>query len=161
VLGQARGQERSGHAHSGCTGTRHGGPGGTHGGGAYGSEVSAYSCYVNAGQVTRPAGTEIVVRQGWAATTKHYDLDFIHAQQTFVSVNGGGPIDLSDDWTTPRPYSPDSWVTYVFYPTGIVLGPGQSMTFHYVTSLKRTVFDGTGYAGPGPVIESNCTVTGS
>jgi len=28
-----------------------------------------------------------------------------------------------------------------------------------VTSLKRTVFDGTGY--PGPVIESNCTVTGS
>jgi hypothetical protein len=128
---------------------------------AYGSEVSAYGCYTSGGQVTRPAGTEIVVRQGWAATTKHYDLDFIHAQQTFVSVNGGGPIDLSDDWTTPRPYSPDSWVTYVFYPTGIVLGPGQSMTFHYVTSLKRTVFDGTGYAGRGPVIESNCTVTGS
>lgn len=128
---------------------------------AYGSEVSAYGCYSSGGQVTRPAGTEIVVRQGWAATTKHYDLDFIHAQQTFVSVNGGGAIDLSDDWTTPRPYSPDNWVTYVFYPTGIVLDPGQSMTFHYVTSLKRTVFDGTGYAGPGPVIESNCTVTGS
>lgn len=62
---------------------------------AYGSEVSAYGCYANGGQVTQPAGTEIVVRQGWAATTKHYDLDFIHAQQTFVSVNGGGPIDLS------------------------------------------------------------------
>ena len=50
---------------------------------AYGSEVSAYGCYTSGGHVTRPAGAEIVVRQGWAATTKHYDLDFIHAQQTF------------------------------------------------------------------------------
>ena len=51
---------------------------------AYGSEVSAYGCYTSGGQVTRLAGTEIVVRQGWAATTKHYDLT-IHAQQTFAS----------------------------------------------------------------------------
>lgn len=35
------------------------------------------------------------------------------------------------------------------------------MTFHYVTSLKRSVFDGVNDAGPGTVIESNCTVTGS
>jgi hypothetical protein len=109
---------------------------------AYGSEVSAYGCYANGGQVTRPAGTEIVVRQGWAATTKHHDLDFIHAQQTTVSINGGAAIDLSRDWTTPREYSPSNWITYVFYPTGIVLGTGESMTFHYVTGLKRQVFDG-------------------
>jgi hypothetical protein len=31
---------------------------------AYGSEVSAYGCYTSGGQVTRPAGTENVVRQG-------------------------------------------------------------------------------------------------
>jgi hypothetical protein len=128
---------------------------------AYGSEVSASSCNASGGYVTRPAGTDIVVRQGWAATTKRYSLDFIHAQQTFVSINGGGPIDLSDDWTTPRPYSPSNWVTWVFYPTTIVLSPGQSMTFHYVTSLKRSVFDGFGYAAPGTVIESYCTVTGA
>jgi hypothetical protein len=35
------------------------------------------------------------------------------------------------------------------------------MSFHYVTSLKRTVFDGITYAGPGTVIESYCTVTGA
>src|SRR5881396_980334 len=98
---------------------------------AYGSEVSASGCNASGGYVTRPAGTDIVIRQGWSAATKKYD-----------SINGGAPIDLSDDWTTPRAYSPSSWVTWVFYPTAIVLGPGQSMSFHYVTSLKRPVFDG-------------------
>jgi hypothetical protein len=35
------------------------------------------------------------------------------------------------------------------------------MTFDYVTSLRRSVFDGFSYAGPGTVIESHCTVTGA
>jgi len=128
---------------------------------AYGSEVSAAGCNASGGYVTRPAGTDIVVRQGWSAATKKEDQDFIRSQETTVSVNGGAPISLSDDWTTPRAYSPSSWITWVFYPTAIVLGPGQTMTFHYMTSLKRTVFDGISYAGPGTVIESYCTVTGA
>jgi hypothetical protein len=128
---------------------------------AYGSEVSASGCSASGGYVTRPAGTDIVIRQGWSAATKKQDQDFIRSQETSVSVNGGAPISLSDDWTTPRAYSPSSWITWVFYPTAIVLGPGQSMSFHYVTSLKRTVFDGISYAGPGNVIESYCTVTGA
>jgi len=128
---------------------------------AYGSEVSASGCNASGGYVTRPAGTDIVVRQGWSAATKKEDQDFIRSQETTVSVNGGAPISLSDDWTTPRAYSPSSWITWVFYPTAIVLGPGQTMTFHYMTSLKRTVFDGISYAGPGTVIESYCTVTGA
>jgi hypothetical protein len=128
---------------------------------AYGSEVTASGCNASGGYVTRPAGTDIVIRQGWSAATKKEDQDFIRSQETTVSVNGGAPISLSDDWTTPRAYSPSSWITWVFYPTAIVLGPGQSMSFHYVTSLKRTVFDGITYAGPGTVIESYCTVTGA
>jgi hypothetical protein len=127
---------------------------------AYGSEVSAYSCYLSGGQVTRPAGTDITIRQGWLTTTRKYDLDFIHAQETFVSVNGGPLIDLSRDWTTPREYGSD-WITWVFYPTRIVLAPGQSMTFHYTSGLKRQVFDGFGYAGPGTIDDTYCTVTGA
>jgi hypothetical protein len=128
---------------------------------AYGSEVSASGCNAEGGYVTRPAGTDITIRQGWSAATKKQDQDFVRAQQTLLSVNGGPQIDLSSDWTTPRAYSPDSWITWVFYPTRIVLGPGQSMSFHYVTSLKRSVFDGISYGGPGTVIESYCTVTGA
>jgi hypothetical protein len=128
---------------------------------AYGSEVSPSGCNASGGYVTRPAGTDIVIRQGWSTATKKEDQEFIRSQETTVSVNGGAPISLSDDWTTPRAYSPSSWITWVFYPTAIVLGPGQTMSFHYVTSLKRTVFDGVNYAGPGTVIESYCTVTGA
>jgi hypothetical protein len=127
---------------------------------AYGSEVSAYGCYVNGGQVTRPAGTEIVVRQGWVTATRSQSLDFVHAQQTTVSVNGGSTVDLSRDWTTPRSVD-QGWRTDVFYPTGIVLGPGQSLTFHFVISLRHRVFDGFSYGGPGAIVDSTCTVTGA
>jgi hypothetical protein len=127
---------------------------------AYGSEVSAYGCYAEGGHVTRPAGTDIVIRQGWSTMTRSQDQQFIQAQRTFVSVNGGPQIDLSRDWTTPRQYD-NAWITWVFYPTRIVLAPGESMTFDYVTSLRRSVFDGFSYAGPGTVIESHCTVTGA
>jgi hypothetical protein len=34
------------------------------------------------------------------------------------------------------------------------------MTFHYVSSLKRQVYDGIGYAGPGVTLDVTCTVTG-
>ena len=42
---------------------------------AYGSEVSASGCNASGGYVTRPAGTDIVIRQGWSAATKKYDLE--------------------------------------------------------------------------------------
>jgi hypothetical protein len=100
---------------------------------AYGSDVGAYGCYLNGGQVTRPAGTEIVVRQGWVAATRPQTLDFI----------------------------PPGWRTDVFYPTGIMLGPGQSLTFHFVISLRHRVFDGFSYSGPGAIVDSTCTVTGA
>jgi hypothetical protein len=127
---------------------------------AYGSDVGAYGCYVNGGQVTRPAGTEIVVRQGWIAAKRSQTLDFIHAQQTSVSVNGGTTVDLSGDWTTPRLVD-NGWRTDVFYPTGIFLGPGQSLTFHFVISVKHRIFDGFSYGGPGTIVDSTCTVTGA
>jgi len=127
---------------------------------AYGSDVGAYGCSTNGGQVTRPAGTEIVVRQGWVTATRSQSVDFIHAQRTTVSVNGSSSVDLSDDWTTPRT-DVQGWRTDVFYPTGIVLGPGQSLTFHFVISLKHRVFDGFSYAGPGAIVDSTCTVTGA
>jgi hypothetical protein len=127
---------------------------------AYGSDVGAYGCYVNGGQVTRPAGTEIVVRQGWVTATRAQNLEFIHAERTTVSVNAGPIVDLSNNWTAPRP-DPQGWRTDVFYPTGIVLGPGQSLTFHFVISLRHRVFDGVSYGGPGAIVDSTCTVTGN
>ena len=67
---------------------------------AYGSEVSAYGCYANGGQVTRPAGTDIVIRQGWSTMTRSQDEQFIQAQRTFgdghrKSLHGNGGLILS------------------------------------------------------------------
>jgi hypothetical protein len=127
---------------------------------AYGSEVNVYGCYASGGQVTRPAGTEIVVRQGWATVTQGESLDFIHAQRTTISVNGGPTVDLSRSWTMPQLYG-GYWTTFVFYPTGIVLGPGQSLTFHYVGAVTHRIYDGVSFSGPGTQIDSTCTVTGA
>jgi hypothetical protein len=128
---------------------------------AYGSEVGAYNCAANGGQVTRPAGTEIVVRQGWATATAGQSRQFINAQSTTISVNSGPTVDLSRDWTTPRQVSDGTWRTDVFYPTGIVLGPGQSLTFHFLNTVNHRIFDGFSYGGPGTLIDSTCTVTGA
>ena len=126
----------------------------------WGSEVNPYACYLSGGQVTRPAGTDIVVRQGWAATQRSYSWQFIRAQHTTISINGSAPYDLSRDWTTPRLVSPENWVTWVFFPTLVTLEPGESMSFHFVTSVRRTVYDGVTFGGPGTIIDSDCTVTG-
>jgi hypothetical protein len=128
---------------------------------AYGSDVGAYGCYANGGQVTRPAGTEIVVRQGWVTATDGQNRQFINAQKTTISVNSGPTIDVSRDWTTPRQLSDGTWRTDVFYPTGIVLSPGESLTFHFVISVRHRVFDGVSYGGPGTIVDSTCTVTGT
>ena len=128
---------------------------------AYGSEVGAYSCGANGGEVTRPAGTEIVVRQGWATATDNQNRQFINAQRTTISVNSGPTIDASGDWTAPRRLSDGTWQTDVFYPTGIVLGPGESLTFHFVISVRHRLFDGFSNFGPGTVVDSTCTVTGT
>jgi hypothetical protein len=127
---------------------------------AYGSDVSAYGCYLNGGQVSRPAGTEIAVRQGWIAAKRSQTLDFVRAQRTTVSVNGGSTVDLSADWTSPRQLD-QGWRTDVFYPTGVVLGPGQTLSFHLVLSVKHRIFDGFTYGGPGTIVDSSCTVTGA
>jgi hypothetical protein len=54
---------------------------------AYGSEVNVYGCYASGGQVTRPAGTEIVVRQ---SLTFHYVGAVTHRIYDGVSFSGPG-----------------------------------------------------------------------
>jgi DNA-binding beta-propeller fold protein YncE len=137
------------------------------------SVVNAFGCQLNGGQVFRPAGTEIVVRQGWGTSNRGLAMDFIQAQTTTVSVNGGAPVEISDGYNQPQPIegSPSSWVTRVEYPTGMVLAPGESMTFRFVWSVSHRLHDGISFengefgkplfGGPGTSLDVSCTVTGS
>jgi hypothetical protein len=131
------------------------------------SEVSAFGCFNQGGNVTRPAGTEIVVRQGVSLGTKGLAQDFLQAQTTTVTVNGGGPVDISGLYSSPQLMLDGSWLTFVLYPTGITLGTGASMTFHFLLTVRNPipqVSPGEGtkpvLVEPGTLLEVTCTVTG-
>jgi hypothetical protein len=124
------------------------------------SVVGASACAASGGSVTRPAGTEIVVRQGWAAKTQGLVIDFLHAQTSTVSANGGTPADVSDLYGAPTGSAETGWRADVYYPTGIVLAPGESMTFRFVATVSHTISDGLTLAGPGTLMDFTCTVTG-
>ena len=135
------------------------------------SVVGAYGCFLNGGHVYRPAGTDIVVRQGWAAKNGGLVQDWLNAQTTTFAVNGGAPVDASDSHTSTQGYPPGGFVSYVFYDTGIVLVPGESTTFHTVQSISRRLLDGIVFADggdngkplfaeAGTQLDVTCTVTG-
>jgi hypothetical protein len=124
------------------------------------SVVGAYGCWAGGGQVTRPAGTEIEVRFGWAATTQGLVRNYLGAQTTALVVNGGAAQDVSGDYGPIAPYGTSYWASFVQEPTGVVLAPGESMTFVLAVTLSHLITDGISQAGPGTLGVFTCTVTG-
>ncbi len=131
--------------------------------------VGAVRCVLAGGHVTQPAGSEIVVAVGWVAMTQGLVQDFLNAQTTTVSVNGGVPVDVSGGYIPIFPLGTD-FATRVFYDTGITLGAGDSLRFEVVMSISHRVLDGFTLAsnendkplffGPGVAFVFPCTVTG-
>jgi hypothetical protein len=135
------------------------------------SEVSAQGCQNQGAHVFRPAGTEIVVRQGLIFKSQGLTNDFLQAQSSALSVNGGTAIDVSGFYSRPTEVS-GVWSTVLRFPTGITLASGESMTFHLVISLSHAIVDGITFEngesgkpvfyGPGVTFDlGTCTVTGT
>ena len=122
--------------------------------------VPPLRCANNGGQITAPAGSSVSIRDGWAAATRPLDLQFIEAQKTWI-VADGRRTNLRHQWADPI-FDPGSgdWITWLVYPTGVTLGAGDSMTFHYVETLRESIFDGWSIYPPGTVEDVRCTVTG-
>ena len=94
------------------------------------ASVNPYVCAVlNGGQATVPAGSAVRIRQGFAETRCGILQDWLNAQATTLSVNGGPALDLSGDWTAPATASDGSWIAFVSDDTGVTLDAGQSLTF--------------------------------
>ena len=129
--------------------------------------VGATRCALDGGAATVAAGSAVTVRGGWAAATRGLVEDFLHAQQTTISVNGGPAVDISGSYQAAS----GNWRTDVFYPTGITLATGESLIFTLrVTTSHRLhdglVFeDGTSgkprFAEAGILFAVTCTVTGA
>jgi len=131
--------------------------------------VGAVHCVMSGGHVTRAAGSQIVVAVGWVAKTQGLVQDFLNAQTTTVSVNGGVPVDVSGGYIPIFPLGTD-FATRVFYDTGITLGVGDSLRFEVAMSMSHRMLDGLTFAsdendkplffGPGVAFVFPCTVTG-
>jgi hypothetical protein len=137
------------------------------------SRVNALFCAEAGGQWTIPAGTEVQVRLGWLVRNRGLATDFIHAQRTSISVNGGSAVDISGLWSTPEPLNVDPygtiWFTVVSYDTGIVLEQGETMHFQFVLAEQHLLLDlltfENGVAGQPVLFQPavytyDCTVTG-
>jgi hypothetical protein len=139
------------------------------------SEVSAYGCISSGGHVTRPAGSNIVIRQALAEQTLGILQDLLGAQTTIVSVNDAQMFDVSADWSAPEKVDLGLptlvWESVVKVPTGVTLAnPGDQMRFTFAQVISSTApevfnpaiggipgqptFNGTGLAFGG-----TCTVT--
>lgn len=124
------------------------------------SSAWADTAYVNptncalfhGGQVTVPAGSTITVRQGFSEQTRGILQAFLNSQTSTVSVNGGSPVDVSDQYSTPVETAAGDFATRVVYPTGITLGAGESLTIAFTLSLRNVVpevFNPAGGGEPG------------
>ena len=125
-------------------------------------------CDAQGGQATAPAGSTLVVRQGFAEQTRGILTAFLNSQTTTLTVNGGAPIDLSGGYSSPAAAG-DGYVSFVNYATGMTLAVGQSATFAFTISLSHPVPEVFNPAAGGPAGQPafnsgsttfTCTVTG-
>jgi hypothetical protein len=133
--------------------------------------VSAFGCIVsNGGHVTRPAGSTIVIRQGFVEQTQGILRNFLQAQTTLASVNDGQMFDVSNQWPAPA-LSGGFSASFIEIPTGVTIAqPGDSMRFTFSLTLSTKVPEVFNPAaggepgqpvpnGPGLVFGGTCTVT--
>jgi hypothetical protein len=109
------------------------------------SLVGTGNCILaNGGHVERPAGSTIVVRNGYQ--TKNYGLlgVFLAAQTTTLPVNGGAPVDVSNLYGAPTQLSDGLWLASETYQTGVMLvNPGDTVTFRITMSVSHQITDVT------------------
>jgi hypothetical protein len=133
--------------------------------------VNPFACDASGGHRTVPAGSTVVVRQGFSEQTLGILTAWLQAETTTLSLNGGVPIDLSGGWTEPAQASDGSWVSFVTYPTGVTLGAGESLTIVLTMSVSHVVPEVFNPAAGGPAGQPSniggslgstftCTVTG-
>jgi hypothetical protein len=138
--------------------------------------VPSFFCVAGTQVAFRPAGSTIVIRSRYAEQTRGTLTNFLEAQTTTLSINGGAAIDGTNLYSAPF-FVPDFagtsngvWEAGFDTPTGITLtNPGDSLTFHIKLAVSHPVAevlnpaDGgsagkPGIIGPGTVIDGDCTV---
>lgn len=86
-----------------------------------------------------PAGSDIVLWEGWVAKTRGQTIGFVNNVTWVLEVNGD-PVNVTPTLTGVIPFG-QFWADLFFYDAG-VLDSGQSMATHYDNVLKSASYDG-------------------
>jgi hypothetical protein len=127
--------------------------------------ANVFGCSLHGGHTTVAAGTPLQARGGWAGKNRGLVQDFLGAQSTSLSVDGGSAVDMAYGPITQG--GPDDWGVRFAY--GLpALAAGRSMTVVESLSLSHPVPDGVTFQsdddskpffwGPGTLVWA-CTLT--
>jgi hypothetical protein len=110
------------------------------------ADVTVYlgQCVGDGGQITVPAGDRIVLARGWQAMNRALVQNFLHAQITTFSFNGGPAVNVSGNWggiTEPEEEG-GYFSTGLRYDTGLTLSAGESLELDDVLAFSYTITDG-------------------
>jgi hypothetical protein len=116
-------------------------------------EVGAFGCLAGlGGHRTVPAGSTIVIRNGWSSTVFGSQRSFLDAQTSILSVNDGPMVDVSDAYAEPEQGPGQGWTTWLRYPSGVTLAsPGDSMRFTFALVFDRPLTDNSDLDGDGSI----------
>jgi hypothetical protein len=125
--------------------------------------VPVYFCAFSKGPVTVPAGSPIVLRYGWAATTRAYTQDFVNSSSITLTVAGNRIPGTRSYWSTPFELEDGIWRADWIYPTGITLAKKETVEITFDNVLRWSVQDGF---DPNPIPAGSldgmlgCTISG-
>jgi hypothetical protein len=138
--------------------------------------LGAGSCFfAGGGKITEPAGSTITIRFGDSEVNRGMLEDFLHAQSTTLTLNGGSPIDVSSIFGPPTQEANGTWQSTWTYPTGITLAnAGDTLTFTITVTFSHVIAEETNgpvglglgfppgppiFSAPGVYFAGSCTVT--
>lgn len=117
--------------------------------------IKVFPCN-NAGTVSVPAGSTIVMNLNWSEPSEGLINEWVAARSTTAAVNGVDAANADALWSTPFEAAPNIWLSKWFLNTGVTLRGHQSMSFSFEVTLSQRV--GPDPAGPAPGVLS-CIIT--
>jgi hypothetical protein len=108
------------------------------------SIVELFPCtYGEGGEWTVPAGSRVVLMLGWGAKNRGLVQNFLQAQTTTISIDGGAPADIRNSYSAieQRPEEGD-FVARIHHDTGVTLSSGESLQVDGMVAVSHVVPDG-------------------
>ena len=107
------------------------------------SVVDVFPCtFGEGGESTVPAGSRVVLALGWAAKNRGLVQNFLQAQTTTISIDGGAPVDLSDAYSAIEPLPDGGFATRIRHDTGVTLSVGESLQVGGTLAVSHPVPEG-------------------